>query len=72
MPIDGDDMPPTKIPHPKEPVPPSSGVPRSGELSPSEKPGGTQEMPTSGRARRLRQDTNDQRDSNDLDSGTST
>lgn len=64
-------MPPIKIPHPKDPAPPST-VPGSDDLTPGERPGGSQEMPASDRARPLRKDTNDQRDSNDLDSGTST
>ena len=49
-----------------------SGVPRGGELTKEEKPGGTQEMPSSGRARPQRKDDNSQRDSNDLGSGVST
>ena len=42
------------------------------ELTRSEQPGGAEEMPSSSRARKQRDDTNDQRDSNDLGSGVST
>jgi hypothetical protein len=49
-----------------------SDVPRGDDLTKEEKPGGTQEMPASSRARPQRKDDNSQRDSNDLGSGVST
>jgi hypothetical protein len=58
----------------KPPIKPASGsaVPRGGDLSRDERAGGTQEMPSSSRARPQRKDDNSQRDSNDLGSGVST
>jgi hypothetical protein len=56
----------------KTPTLPDSTVPDAGELARSEKPGGTQEMPSSSRARPQRKDSNSTRDSNDLGSGVST
>jgi hypothetical protein len=50
----------------------NSGAPDRNDLTKSEKPGGELEMPRSDRATDLRDDANDQRDSNDLGSGTST
>lgn len=48
------------------------GAPRRDDLTRDERPGGALEMPRSSRARDLRDEANDQRDSNDLGSGTST
>lgn len=47
-------------------------VPDSGDLTRSEQPGGKLEMPRSPRARKQRDDSNSNRDSNDLGSGVST
>jgi hypothetical protein len=57
----------------KPPIKPAgSGAPRGGDLSRDERAGGTQEMPSSSRARPQRKDDNSRRDSNDLGSGVST
>jgi hypothetical protein len=64
-------MPP-KIPTTDdEPLTPVA-VPDATDLTRSEQPGGTEEMPSSPRARKQRDDSNSSRDSNDLGSGVST
>jgi hypothetical protein len=47
-------------------------VPRKGDLTRDERPGGALEMPDDSRARPQRPDSNSNRDSNDLGSGVST
>jgi hypothetical protein len=47
-------------------------VPRKGDLTRDERPGGVLEMPEDSRARRQRPDSNSNRDSNDRGSGVST
>jgi len=63
---------PAKTPTVPDSNAPDSTVPDSGELARSEKPGGTQQMPSSPRARKQRDESNSSRDSNDLGSGVST